>query len=249
LLSEPGLPNILRSDPGLVPLLDTFGANMKKAGYIFTKDLSLPSQTGAYGVVRRFFLGAEKPFPIMQIGPGIFASNSSTSYDWRSFKGQVLKGVRALLKSYPQLKSFPIKPNYLELRYIDVFDKSLLGRTDLFYFAKHGTTLGIELPKMLNDRTLFSGEADGRFQFRRGLKGWKETEFIVDFGSGKTETGENITRLESKVIGKGEGIPVLKGHAQFEKDLVVWLERAHKITSPFFKQFLTPNVMEAFEKD
>src|SRR5688572_1001001 len=106
LQSDPGLPPFLRNDPGLAPLLDSFTANMKKAGYGFTRDMSPATQTGAYGVARRYFLGADKPFPIMQIGPGIFATNASSLYDWKSYKAQVIQGVRAVFKSYPQLKSF-----------------------------------------------------------------------------------------------------------------------------------------------
>jgi uncharacterized protein (TIGR04255 family) len=132
LQSDPASPPILRTDPGLVPLLNGFTNRIKKAGYTVYNDMSPPSQTGAYGVARRFYLSADKPFPIMQIGPGIFASNASSLYEWKSFKAQINQGLRQLLKSYPQLGFFSFAPNYLELRYIDVFDKSLLGRTDLF---------------------------------------------------------------------------------------------------------------------
>jgi uncharacterized protein (TIGR04255 family) len=249
LQSDPGLPAFLHSDPGFAPLLNAFTEAMKKAGFGVTRDMSHPSQTGAYGVARRFTTGADKPFPIMQIGPGIFATNESSLYDWSSFRAQVIQGVRSVLKCYPKLKSFPLKPNYLELRYVDVFDKTLLGRTDLFYFAKHGTTLNIELPTMLNDRKLFGGEADGRFVFRRHLRNRKDTEFIMDFGSGKNKaTGENIARLESKIVSRGEGVPGLKSNPTFLRDVSKWLKQAHEITSPFFKQFVTDKVMEQFKK-
>jgi uncharacterized protein (TIGR04255 family) len=249
LQTDPGSPPILRTDPGLVPLLEGFTGRIKKAGYGTYKDMSPPSQTGAYGVARRFYLNSDKPFPIMQIGPGIFASNESSLYVWSTFKAQVRKGLRELLKSYPKLGFFAFTPNYLELRYIDIFDKSLLGRTDLFYFANQGTTLQIDLPAMLNDRERFSGQADGRIIVRRNLKEWKNSSFIMDFASGKnTETNEDIARLETKVVCGGAGVPKFtKSHPKFIREVMNWLQFARGITSPFFKQFMRPELMAKFQ--
>jgi uncharacterized protein (TIGR04255 family) len=98
---------------------------MKKIGFGTTKDMSHPLQTGPHGVVRRFYKAADKPFPIMQIGSGIFASNESSEYEWRSFKSQVTRGLRTLLKVYPKLDFFTLRPSHLELRYVDIFGTSL----------------------------------------------------------------------------------------------------------------------------
>jgi hypothetical protein len=104
---------------------------------------------------------------------------------------------------------------------------------------------------MLDDRTLFAGQADGRLVFRRNLKDWKASAFIVDFGSGKnSETGENIARLETKVICREAGVPKFaKSHSKFISDVNNWLEFAHGITSPFFKDFVLPDVMSKFEQE
>jgi hypothetical protein len=90
---------------------------MKKVGFGSTRDMSHPLQTAAHSVVRRFYKAKDRPFPIMQIGPGIFATNESSEYDWRLFKKQAEQGIRALLRSYPKLDFFILKPIHMELRY------------------------------------------------------------------------------------------------------------------------------------
>jgi uncharacterized protein (TIGR04255 family) len=175
----PEAPAFLQSDPGLLPLLERFSRDIKKAGFGAIKDMSPPLQTGGYGVVRRFYKDADRPFPIMQIGPGIFATNESSEYDWRTFKAQVNRGLRTLLSAYPKLGFFSMSPNHLELRYIDVFTKSLLGNAAFFHFADHGTSLKFGLPKMLLDRKIVAGKANGRFAFQGELRGWKNSQIIL----------------------------------------------------------------------
>ena len=176
--------SVLQSDPGLLPLLDGFTTRMKKAGFGTAKDMSHPLQTGPHSVARRFYKAPTEPFPIMQIGPGIFASNESSEYDWKAFKKQVGRGVRALLDAYLKLGFFSIHPIHIELRYIDVFNKSSLGNASLFHFIEHGTSLKIGLPPMLKNRKLFDVDPLGRFLFRSRLRGRKESEFTLDLGSG-----------------------------------------------------------------
>lgn len=242
-------PAVVKSDPGLLPMMDVFTSTMKKLGFGSIRDMSPPLQTGGYGVARRFFRGPDKPFPIMQIGHGIFATNESSLYEWKVFKAQVVAGLRALLKSYPKLGVFKMEPNYLELRYIDAFDKSLLGKAALFDFIERGTTMKVVFPKMLTDNRRFSGDANGRFLVIRSLKEWKNSQFFIDLATAKKEGAEDIVRLETKVRCEGTGVPMLKTPAKFLRDVDTWLEFAHGVTSPFFKDFVVSDVMQKFQGD
>jgi hypothetical protein len=56
-----------------------------------------------YAIARRYYLAKDQDFPLMQMGPGIFASNQSSDYVWPSFKKQVLNGTQAVLASYPRM--------------------------------------------------------------------------------------------------------------------------------------------------
>jgi uncharacterized protein (TIGR04255 family) len=243
----PAPPPFMSYDPMLVPLTQAFSAEMKRRGFPHGVDLSHPQQTGPYGVARRFFQRAEAPFPIMQIGSGIFASNQSVQYDWKSFKAQIFRGVRALLNSYPTRYGARLRPIYLELRYVDLFGKSVLGSTEFVRFMATGTSLNFQLPKMLESKSIFWGDAEGRFKFQRALRGRKNSLFIVDIGSGSTaDTKQDVIRLESKVTSSEPGVPVLKNHRMFLMELNEWLEFAHSVTSPFFKEFILPDVMRKF---
>jgi uncharacterized protein (TIGR04255 family) len=183
----------------------------------------------------------------MQLGAGIFASNDSVRYEWKAFKKRALKGVAALIDIYPTNYGATLLPNYLELRYVDVFGKSLVGTTEFFDFVNKATTFKFSLPGMLNDKALFWGAAAGRLKFQRHLRGRKNSLFVVDVGSGSTtDTKEDIVRMESKVTSAAAGVPPLNGAKQFLKALDEWMEFAHSITSPFFKQSLSKEVMSKF---
>ncbi|MFZ0844637.1 MAG: TIGR04255 family protein [Pseudolabrys sp.] len=247
LQSGPGGQVVLQSDPGLLPLLDGFTRDIKKAGFGAAKDMSHPLQTGPHGIARRYFTAADAPFPIMQIGPGIFATNESSEYEWKSFKKQIDRGLRVLLAAYPKLGFFKLIPIQIQLRYVDVFGKSVLGNAALFHFIERGTSLKIGLPPMLNNRKLFDANAVGRFVYQSKIKERRETEFQLDMGSGRNnDTKEDIVRMETKIISKNAGVPALNSHSKFLGEISSWLEMAHGITSSLFKELITAEVLRNY---
>src|SRR5262245_8926214 len=122
------LPPIVRTDPAYWATRDEFTIKARKMGFGTTREMAGPQEVpGGHTVGRRFYIAEGQEFPLLQIGPGIFASNQSAEYEWQGFKKQTLRGLDALLTSYPSLPSISMTPTYLELRYIDAFDASLLG--------------------------------------------------------------------------------------------------------------------------
>jgi uncharacterized protein (TIGR04255 family) len=239
---------ILHSDPGLVSLVENFSKRAKKLKFSFARDMSHPLQTFPYGVVRRFFRNAESPFPILQVGQGILASNESSQYEWKSFKAQSLLALRTLFQSYPKMDFFTLRPNQLELRYIDVFDKTILGHASLFPFLDQGTSIKLGLPPMMKNKKLLRGNSVGRFNFQSELKDRKSSHLLFEVGSGKNlVSDEDIIRMETKIVSKADGVPSFENAASFVKDVGIWLEFAHGITSPLFKQVIIGDVMAKFE--
>jgi hypothetical protein len=104
----------------------------------------------------------------------------------------------------------------------------------------------VALPKILMDGGRFSGDATGRLLVSRPLKGRKDSQFVMDIAAGKRDGAEDVVRLETKVTTEGAGVPTLKSHSKFIKDVDDWAEFAHGVTSPFFKGFLVPEVMQMF---
>jgi uncharacterized protein (TIGR04255 family) len=212
-------------------------------GYPVYKDLARPEDIIGYHVTRRYFTADDVSFPILQIGQGVFASNQSSEYSWPSFRAQTLKALKVLLDSYPKLEGYPLEPVHLELRYIDIFDQSLLGTLDLIEFANRGTALNIGIPEYLFDKKKFSGRSDGRLLLHRQMR--NGTKFQVDFASAKNNvTGKPMLRLESKVV--TEDSPRFRSPAKFAANIESWLTDAHDITSPFFRRFMSAEVMQKF---
>lgn len=242
-----GTPVQLQHDPGFLQTQEAFTKRAAKLGFPATRDMASPQDlVGGYGISRRYYLAPDKEFPILQIGPGIFATNQSSEYDWPSFKKQVISGVTAVLGSYPSLQSFPLTPTHLELRYVDAFDESLVGTTDILKFLEAGTEMRVTSPQLLSDRSVFENDTKGRILLGRDAKKWKSSHFTVDVGSGR-RMGEEIIRLESKVVTVRDGVPKLRKQKLFLAEVEKWLEFAHNITSPFFVRFVGTAAMKKFE--
>jgi hypothetical protein len=247
-LSQGPIPGpLLNYDPMLLPLLHKFTAAAEAYGFPHAKDLSHPTQTPPYSVLRRFYKDADQPFPLMQLGPGIFAVNQSALYEWKSFKEFILGGTKLLLDSYPNAYGAAVRPIYLELRYVDVFDKSITGSSsDIFKFSENCTSLQIKMPPVLDKKQLYWGDTAGRFVFRRSIRGIKDSHFEVDLASG---TEQPVVQLTSKMSTGKQGVPVLGDRGKFSRDLGKWLAVAHdSYTSPFFKEFVAPETMRKFGK-
>lgn len=245
---SPAPPPFSLFDPALIPTVHRFTAAMENAGFAHRADLAHPTQTAPFGVVRRFYRNPESPFPLMQIGAGIFATNQSAKYEWASFRRQVLLGVRALLSSRPADLA-PFEPGYLELRYVDVFTKDIIRDNSFFDFARNGTSLTFSLPDFLKDSRTFWGDGEGRLVYQHALRERRDSFFGFDFASGKNEqTKDYVIQLISKVTSTGRGVPKFKSPSAFINDIQRWLEFAHGITSPFFKNFVKPEVMRKFER-
>jgi uncharacterized protein (TIGR04255 family) len=236
-------PGLAYADPGFPILRDVFTRRAEKSGFAIQRDMA-PADAiiPPHAIAKRYYVAQDREFPLLQIGPGIFATNQSAEYDWPNFKKQVINGVRLLMASYPRITDRPLTPTYLELRYLDAFDASLVDTTDLVQFLKNGTTLKIELPSYFSK--IGTADPKGRISFHKDVKGWKATQFVFDIASAHS-TSEDIIRLETKVITQEEGVPKIR---QIPRDLTRWLEFAHGLTSPFFKEFVTAKVMDKFKK-
>ena len=245
----PPMHPVLHAGPRSRTSRDTFTHKMKGAKYANVRDISHPLATGPYGVARRFFLSPDQPFPIIQIGPEIFATNDGPLYTWKTFKSQINSGVRVLFASYPALTFFRVHPMSLELRYVDVFDKSVVGKAALIHFANTATTLKFDLPAMLNDSKIVTGNADGRFVFERPLRLRRIRSCCWILAQARTVKWAGASSEWKPRFCPGmREIAAYRQTGQFIKALDDWLEFAHDVTSPFFKQFIRPEIMAKFQE-
>jgi len=250
LQGEGSFPPPFRVDPGYHILADSFSSAARQAGLRYQRQMEREHPPPAYSIDQRFFPTPEKMFPIWQIGPGIFAANESSDYEWQSFKSFALKGVAALIRAYPKLRTFSLRPSWLELRYIDVLDPNLVGAQNFLEFTDAGTNMHFSLPNFFGEhKALRTNRLGGRIRLEATLSTPKESLFFVDYATGERD-GQNILRLESKVStprGPG-GFPPVRRQQEFLKKVAGWLESAHETTSPFFRSFVKAELMEHFRK-
>ena len=236
-------------DPGYSLLKEEFSHAIKRSGFRHHRNMQ-PSEFPILGhsVDRRFFRSPEQAFPLVQIGPGIFAYNESADYSWTNFKANCLKHVDSLLKCYPTLSSFKLAPALLELRYVDSFEHTLPnGKPANFFEYMHTqTNFGVSIPTMPAKLKGIQDDPTGRLIAEYALKGKKETAFTVDFASGQRK-GAKILRMETKVRSLGKDLPSLSNRTAFKKKAGQWLEQAHSVISPFFIELLGPQRLARYK--
>ena len=191
------IPPPLRRDPGYYACLDAFYAVADRLGFRVVKHVN-PSPT-AYSIEYRFYKSEADSFPLLQIGPGIFAVNESTAYTWGQYKSLCIDATKGLLSSYPKLRRFSSVPAQLELRYINVF-KPLEGKTTGFVdFVNNSTELTLTPPGFFQSLDLGPIRA-GRILMTLPLSGSKDTEFSFSLATSEVSGVQSII-LESKVVG------------------------------------------------
>ncbi len=241
-----GLPVLLRHDPGYALLCQTFSDKAKALGFALRRPISDdPSvQPGGHSVGYRYYRGEGLPFPLWQIGPGIFACNESTNYEWLSFKQLCLQGLEALFNSYPRAKFLQINPMHLELRYVDVFDRDLLGHTNVLRFLAENTRCEFVMKNPLGGFG-FNEQVQGRIQLNQVSQDDPNTSFGYDVRAGRAAEKEAIV-LVSKVVTAGHQ-PTHRQSRQRKEYFSRWLDNSHNITRQFFKRFVADDLMHKFQ--
>ena len=227
-------PNQMRRDPGYEIFAHEFSQIVESSGYGFKRNM-LPTDMPPFGgaIQWRFYKSKDEPFPILQIGPGIFACNFATEYDWTTFKEFASESLSFVYDSYPSMKSFDIKPTRFELRYVDVFDKGLLGHTDIVKFVTENTNLNLGLSDFLKSDQFFD-EYRGNILISRRVKNKEDAAFDFNLGTGTSGDEVSIV-MTSKVTKDSNFTDVGKEKKERVEIISAWLDTAHDILSPFFK--------------
>jgi uncharacterized protein (TIGR04255 family) len=239
-----GEPHPVPFDPGYPYLVDTFTSYAKKKGFNNIKDLQPEYSSSHFGVSRRYYKG-EKNFPLLQIGPGIFAANDGVDYEWSTFSAMAIGGAVAVVAEYPSLKDFLLNLVHFELRYIDTFDEGLIGTADLITFINEGTEASLSLPQLTQAANL-DKTFRGRLLLQVDAKTPARSVFSIDIASAKRDETP-VVRLETKVISQGEHVPVARPGKAFEPKVRDWLEQAHVLTSDSFRKLVTQQVYDKFQ--
>jgi len=246
-LDGDNIPPPFQNDPGYSVLADAFVEKASKHGFSRVEKMGQGDVLAAHSIWLRLFKSDSQRFPIWQIGPGIFAANESVTYEWNAFKKLSIDGIKVLLNSYPKMKSFGLKPVSLELRYIDSFDSSIATHQNAVKFINERTSLNVETPTCLTKKP-FNDSPTVNLLFDFPVEDMKDTHFNMLIANGRAGDKETIV-LESKVSTISDTLDIGKTPATRIKRIEKWLDRAHNITSSFFKGFVNDDLMEQFREE
>lgn len=231
----------LPADPGYRACLDSFFSVAERIGFAVAKRVSQGPFEMGHSVDFRFYKAPECRFPILQLGPGIFAANESTDYSWADYKIHCVNGVRALLASYPKMKRFEFQPAQIQLKYIDAFKPKDGKSVDYLAFLRESTLIDVSFPDFLRDPR-FGTPDSGRVSLAFPVNKMNNTNFAFVFANGLVSQVPCVV-LETSVTTK---FPE-SGKLRFGPDFVEeWLEQAHDLTSPFFKSVVRQSLMKQF---
>ncbi len=247
LYGDASTPPPFRKDPGYDVLADGFLYTASKHGFSEVKKINPNNPLVAHSVDFRLFGNKEQKHPLWQIGPGIFASNESTEYEWNKFKKMTSEGVKLLFENYPNLKSFEFQPISLELRYIDSFGSLDQANQHLLDFLNENTSLNVKLPTFLTNDPM-SNESASNLVFTFPIRKKKGTSFSIQLADASISNKKAIY-LHSKVFTDLSSTRVVKDKTKRLKYINEWLEDAHSITSPFFKDFVNDSLMENYRSE
>ena len=188
-------------------------------------------------VVQHRFRKGEHNWPLIQIGPGIYAVNDTKNYVWEDFEKRVVKGVNALYESYPDSKKLEI--TNLMLRYIDAIEFDF-EKQDIFEFLKEKMKIEVTMPTQLFEDTEVEKKPltfNGVFSFPcvkpKGI-------VTLRFGQGKKEDVEALI-WETIVQSQSDDVPKLPS------ELKAWLNDAHTITDDWFFKIIKGDLLKRFE--
>ncbi len=187
-------------------------------------------------VIQHRFRKGETTWPLIQIGPGIFAVNDTNNYVWNDFEKRTLKGVSTLFEIYPDSKNLIISD--LMLRYINAV-KFDFENDDIFQFLRDKMQLEISMPSQLFEEVEVEKKPlNFNWVFSFPCAKPKAT-ITLGFGRGKTQDTDALV-WETLVQSKSPDIPKLPS------ELDRWLNDAHDIAEDWFFK-LAENLLERFE--
>lgn len=244
LSGDPNLPTQLHSDPGYAVMADKFSAALAPMGFPIKRVKQVgPSGPLGHAVHLQFAPNETAGFPLAQIGPGLLASNDSADYEWGKFKARTLDFVKALYDTYPAMSSFSVNPVHVELRYVDSFNLKLLGHSDVVRFINESSTMKFAYAQGSYSKPLGAvGSAHVMLSFP--MKEDSDTNFAFEITTGKYQDVPTVV-LVSKVVTQAASIPI-DGRRGPIKFVDAWLEKAHAVTSPFFREFVSDKLMAEF---
>jgi len=175
------------------------------------------------------FWKAENKWPVLQIGPGIFAINDTEeNYDWHNkFFPLIKNGIDKLEKSYRHSLVY----KNVSLRYIDAVEMTIEERSDILKYVNDRFNLelshGFSVPGSLSNLNLTQ-----TFDVNEETK----VSLIITDGVNKFNKPALIWQTH-----------IISNARKDKSNIIEWVEMAHKITSNIFVDMLDKQFYDSFK--
>ena len=191
-------------------------------------------------VVQHRFRSKPNDWPLVQLGPGIFAFNETSKYIWSSFRESALAAVNDFFQAYPAPEDLKIESVFL--KYIDAlpFDSA---SQDLLNYLQDKLKINIALPSDLFKETGVSRQpATFNWQISFPYEVLHGRVFLgLATGQQRKEGGSQPALIwETRVHSTGDDVPDMPDG--FEN----WLETAHDLTHDWFFKLIKGDLEKEF---
>lgn len=187
-------------------------------------------------VVQHRFRKSENDWPLIQIGPGIFAVNDTKDYVWEDFEKRIIEGVNTLYEVYPESDHLIITS--IMLRYIDAIEFDF-EKDDISQFLKDKMKIEFSMPSQLFDGTNIE-KKPLNFNLTFSYPCSEPSSTINLRLSRGQRYGKDVLMWET-IVHSSSNIPKLSD------ELNEWLTNAHDITDDWFFKLIEGNLLERFK--
>ena len=199
---------------------------------------NIPDELVGHVVQHRFRVGPTE-WPLVQLGPGIFAVNETGKYVWSEFRNRVVGAVGKLYEAHPKASELVIES--LSLRYIDAVEFDYNSR-NVLEFLRDNLKVAVDLPVSLFDNTgvedlpqSCSLQTTFRCQEPPG-------QVHVSFATGRRDERPALL-WDTTVRSSEQDVPSLPD------GFPAWVDSAHAITSDWFFKLIEGNLERRFSND
>jgi uncharacterized protein (TIGR04255 family) len=196
----------------------------------------IPDELVTY-IVQHRFRRAATDWPLVQIGPGIFSVNETSTYVWEEFRHRAVTAVNALFTAHPDpenLKIVSILLRYIDARPLNYHQDNVLA----FLSEKMG--VHVSVPGSLFKDTGID-PLPVQFTMQTSFRSTSPLGVVaVGFGTGQAK-GQTSLVWETMVRSTESEVPAMP--EEFER----WLDAAHAVTHDWFFKLIAGDLEKEFE--
>jgi uncharacterized protein (TIGR04255 family) len=186
---------------------------------------TVPDELVPYLIQHRF-RQSEGGYPLVQVGPGVFAVNETTNYSWPTYLPRILAAVAKLRETYAAgTPPGELVPTALTLRYVNAVPFDFTS-ADVLEYLRDNLKVGVVYPPQLftenpverRPNTIIL-QSTHRLTDPAGV-------VVLNFSVGEAN-GQRALLWETQIQSAEADVPALDG-------LEPWLQRAHDVSRAWF---------------